>query len=262
MEHSYKDILEAIKSNKDIDAVFLQVCESAGGLRQPVEQIAKAIKDSNKDIIVVADAITAVGVEHINTKDIDVLIAGSQKALMLPPGLSVVGLNEKAIEKIGQKPTGYYFNLFAEFKKQEQNTTAYTAPTTLIIGLNEVLKKFETIGLDNLYKDTKKRAEASREALKAIGLTIYPKTPADAMTTIKTDKAEKIRELLKSKFDVNIAGGQDHLKGNIFRINHMGLIEPYQASWVLNSIEKSLEILGIRKFNGEANRVFMEVYFA
>ncbi len=97
---SVEDIIDALKNDADIDAIFIQVCESAGGLRHPVEEIAKAVKALNRDIMIVADGITAVGVEPIDTSDIDVLISGSQKAFMLPPGLAMLGLNAGAMETL------------------------------------------------------------------------------------------------------------------------------------------------------------------
>jgi aspartate aminotransferase-like enzyme len=255
------EVVQAILDDPSIDAVFLQICESAGGLRHPVEEIARANKDVNSDITIIADGITAVGVEKIDTTDIDALITGSQKALMLPPGLSMIGLSNDAVAKIEKKPAGYYLNLLTEIKKQRQNTTAWTAATTLIIGLESILEKLKEIGFDNLYKDTQRRAKASREALKSIGLEIYPSSPANAMTTISTENSSEIRKLLKEKYDLNIAGGQDHLKGKIFRINHMGLVTPYEAAWAVNAVEKAMDDLHIRKFDGTANKVFMQGYF-
>lgn len=259
---SVEEVVTAIEANSDIDAIAIQISESAGGLRHPVEAIAEAVKKINPEIMVIADGITAVGVEQIDVTNIDALIAGSQKALMLPPGLAIIGLSNAAVEKIGEG-VGYYFNLASEIKKQRQNTTAYTAPTTLIIGLLEVL---ETIagqgGLDLLYSNTARRAKATRAALEAIGLHSYPKVPAKSMTTIDDRDAAKIRSALKEEYGVNVAGGQDHLKGKIFRINQMGLIAPHESIWVVNAIELILHHLGRLKYAGVASKVFNEVYFA
>ena len=259
---SVEEIVEAIKADSDIDAIFIQVCESAGGLRHPVEAIAKAVKDINADITIVADGITAVGVEKIDTTNIDALITGSQKALMLPPGLSMIGFSNEAVAKIELKSAGYYFNLASEIKKQKTNTTAYTAATTLIIGLGSILKRLKEDGFENLYAKTALRAKSTRDALNAIGLEVYPTTPANAMTTIYCEESNAVRKVLKEKFDLNIAGGQDHLKGKIFRINHMGLVADYEAVWAVNAVEKALDELGIRTFDGTANKVFMETTFA
>ena len=206
-------VLEAIKENSDIDAIAVQISESAGGLRHPVEELASAVKKINPNIMIIADGITAVGVEKIDVTNIDCLIAGSQKALMLPPGLSILGLSNSAIEKIGSGK-GYYLNLASEIKSQRKNTTAYTAATTLIIGLLEVLESIEKSGgIEKLYSDTQLRAQAVTSALESIGLHIYPKSPAKSMTTIDDENASEIRTMLKEEFDVNVAGGQDHLKG-------------------------------------------------
>ena len=259
---SVEVVLDIIKNDSDIDAIFIQVCESAGGLRHPVEELAKAVKAFNQNITIVADGITAVGVEKVDTSNIDALIAGSQKALMLPPGLSMIGFSLDAVAKINKKPAGYYLNLASEIKKQKTNTTAYTAATTLIIGLREILSFIKNNGgFDSLYEKTAQRAKATRNALEAIGCEIYPSTPTNAMTTIKTDKSNEIRKILKNKYNVNIAGGQDHLKGNIYRINHMGLVEDFEASWVVNALELAMDELNIRTFDGTASKVFLSNMF-
>jgi len=131
----------------------------------------------------------------------------------------------------------------------------------LIIGLRTMLTKIESVGTEKLYHDTKMRAEATKKALQSIGLDIYPLTPAPAMTTIAFEKADELRKILKTKYAVNIAGGQDHLKGKIFRINHMGLIETYEASWVVNAIELALADMGVRVFDGMANMTFNKQLF-
>lgn len=256
-----EEVVAAVKANPAIDALAIQISESAGGLRHPVEEIAKAVKAINPNIMVIADGITAVGVERIDVEHIDCLLAGSQKALMLPPGLAILGLSNGAIEKTG-KGKGYYLNLASEIKKQSQNTTAYTAATTLIIGLGAVLKAIdEGEGLSKLYGNTARRAKACRAALEAIGLHSYPQKPARSMTTIDDENASEIRTILKEDHYINVAGGQDHLKGKIFRINQMGLIEPYEITAVVTAVELALAKLGRRDFDGTASRVFTETYY-
>ena len=255
------DVEEALHQHPDIDAFFIQICESSGGLRHPVEEIASAIKAINPDVTVVADGITAVGVEPIDVSNIDALITGSQKALMLPPGLAMIGLSAHALRKIGSG-SGFYFNLASELKKQREGTTAYTAATTLIMGLKEVLTMLlREIGRDELYDQTDRRATATRVALEGLGLAIYPKNPANAMTAIVDEQAEEIRKILKNRYKVNVAGGQEHLKGRLFRINHMGFIEPYEAAWVVNAVEMALADLGRLTYEGKANKIFNTIYF-
>lgn len=249
-------VIKAVKDDDKIDAIFIQVCESAGGLRHPVETIAKEVKKIRSNIMVVADGITAVGVEKLDTTNIDALISGSQKALMLPPGLALIGLSEEAMKVIENGGAGYYLNLKTELKQQKKNTTAWTAATTLIIGLKAMIEKLHVEGFDKLYSDTEKRSIATKKALKSLDLKIFPKTPANSMSAVYDEDAAKIRKILKEKYSVNIAGGQDHVKTTLFRINHMGLVADYETAWTLNAIELALEELGRRKYDGAANAIF------
>ena len=133
--------------------------------------------------------------------------------------------------------------------------------TTLIIGLNAIFDAIEVDGFDALYDNTQRRANATQSALEAIGFSMFPKTPALAMSTVFDEDAEAIRKVLKVKYGVNMAGGQDHLKGKLFRINQMGLIPVYESAWVVNAIELALADIGRRDFDGTASRVFNEKYY-
>lgn len=309
---SAQEVIDALKADSSIDAVALQVCESAGGLRQPAEEIAKAIKAHDKNIVVIADAITAMGVESIDTTHIDALIGGSQKAFMLPPGLSVVGLSSYALELCEGKKSegaksegvksarawnsGLYFDFATELKNQRKNTTAWTAPTTIICGL---VRYFEIVqamgngadldsaldsttlesslqeaalekGLESAYAHTKRLALAARAAVKELskdsagkpsGIAMYPHAPALAMSAIHHDThAAQIRQKMKA-YGVNVAAGQDHIKEKIFRINHMGLVRAFEASFVINALELSLDALGLRKFDGKGNAAFIKALY-
>ncbi len=258
---SLESVMEELKNDSDIDAVFIQICESSTGVRHPVELIAAEIKKINPNIMVVADGITAVGVEPIDSSNLDCLITGSQKALMLPPGLAMMGLSDAAISKIESKPSGFYFNLATELKNQRKNTTAWTAATTLTIGLEKVLADMFEYGIENKYKDIEKIAKATRAALDAIGLKQFPKNPALSMSTYELDGANALRKMLQNEFKVNIAGGQDHLNDKIFRINHMGYVEVYHAAWAVESIEIAMEKLNMRKFDASASRAFATSYY-
>lgn len=255
------DIESIINENKDIDSIFIQFCDSSGGLEHPISDIAKAVKNINSDINVIVDGITAVCVQEIDDSNIDVLIAGSQKAFMLPPGLSMLWLSEQAISNLDNKKPTHYFDLSLEIKNQIKNTTAFTPATTLIIGLNAILDSFLENGINNLYKDTDKRAKSMTKAINSIGLEIYPKSPANAMIVVKHPKAKEIKERLKNKFKISVAGGQGDIKDTIFRINNMGLIAINELGYILSSIELILEEMDIRPFDGKANYVFLKEYF-
>ncbi len=254
-----EQIKAILEKDKDIDSLCIQVCESAGGLRHNVESIAKMAKSLNPKIVIIADAITAMGVEEIDTSNIDVLIGGSQKAFMLPPGMAILGLSDYAVNLAEERDIGFYFNLKTELKNQRKNTTAWTAPTSIIIAL---AKYFESVDLAQVYKETKARGKALESAIRTLGLKIYPKNPAIAMATIYNENSPEIRRILKGDYGVNVAGGQDKLKESIFRINNMGLIEVYEMAWVVNAVELTLDKLGIRAFDGSANKVFLSEYYA
>ncbi|PAF46373.1 aminotransferase [Helicobacter sp. 12S02634-8] len=258
-----QEILQALQKEPEIDAVCMQICESSGGLRHPIEEIAAAIKGFNPQIVVIVDAITAMGVEDIDTTHIDALIGGSQKAFMLPPAMSIIALSPLAVRLAEQRDVGFYFNLKTELKNQQANTTAWTAPISLVIGLVAYFEEVERLGgITKIYEQTQKRALATQKALQGIGLKIYPKAPALAMTTIfDVDNAAAIMKLLKKDFGLTLAGGQDRLKTSIFRINHMGIIPVYEALWVVNAIEMALDRLRIRSFDGSANRIFLQAYY-
>lgn len=258
---SVEDVADALQANPDIDAIFIQVCESAGGLRHPVEAIASAVKKINPDIFVVADGITAVGVEPINVANIDALITGSQKAFMLPPALAMIGLSQKAADHLETtNGNGFYFNLATELKNQRKNTTAWTAATTLIQGLDAMLAHIESLG-ESFYSDTRARHSAGLLALKAIGVDIYPQTPALAMLTVYHPKAKEARKWLKNKALVNAAGGQDDLADSLLRINNMGLVTAHEIAWSINAFEMALEKIGDRTYDGTAIKVFTQNYY-
>ena len=232
------EVVEKVKTGK-FDSLFIQISESAGGLRHPVEEIARRVKEVNPEILVVADGITALGVEKIDTSNIDIIIGGSQKAFMLPAGLAMLGVSQFGKERIG-KGRGFYFNLAVELKKQEEGTTAFTPAVNHIIALNLVLEKLEKMGLENHYAFTAHRHRALMEAVKELGLAIYPKAPAKSMVAIELENAEKVRKILKEKYQILVAGGQDHLKGRLIRINNMGIVTPDRLVYIVNSLELAL----------------------
>ncbi len=256
------DIENAINEHKDIDSIFIQYCESSGGLEHPVADIAKAVKNINSDINIIVDGITAVCVNDIDDSNIDVLIAGSQKAFMLPPGLSMLWLSEQAVKNLDKQKPAHYFDLSIELKNQRKNTTAFTPATTLIIGLNAILDVFFKSGIKNIYKNTENRAKAMKKAILSIGLEIYPKAPANAMIVVKHKQAKEFKTRLKEKFNISVVGGQGDIKDTIFRINNMGFIEISELSYILNSIEFILDEMDIRPFDGTASCEFLKTYWA
>ena len=256
-----EEVRKALAQNPDIDASALQICESAGGLRLPAEEIAAEAKRIRPGIFVIADAITAMGVEPIDTTHIDALIGGSQKAFMLPPGLAILALSKQAVALLDKEGgVGFYFNLATELKNQRKDTTAWTATTTIIQGLDAMLTHIATLGADRFYAETQKRHEAGLDALRAIGLLIYPKVPARSMLTVYHEEAAALRKWMKNRAAVNAAGGQDDLKDKLIRINNMGLVEPMEIAWAINALELALDKAGARVFDGAGSKTFSKIY--
>ncbi|GAA9446839.1 alanine--glyoxylate aminotransferase family protein [Helicobacter pylori] len=255
-------ILNAFKANPNIDAFCIQACESSGGLRHPVEKIAQAIKETNPNVFVIVDAITALGVEPLEITHVDALIGGSQKAFMLPPAMSLIALSQKAIERIEERNVGFYFNLKSELKNQRNNTTSYTAPILHTLGLQRYFELVQNLGgFEALYKETKRVALAAQKAVLALGLKIFPKSPSLSMTTIINEHAKELRNLLKEKYQVQFAGGQEPYKDTLIRINHMGIIPVYKSAYALNALELALNDLNLREFDGVANTTFLKQYY-
>ncbi|RDU72283.1 alanine--glyoxylate aminotransferase family protein [Helicobacter aurati] len=257
---SIEEVVQHMQNHKDIECVCLQICESAGGLAHPYKEVFAFIKENYPHVFTIADGITAIGVEEIDITYIDALIGGSQKAFMLPPGLAIIGLSDVAVDFIESNSSGYYFNLARELKNQRNNTTAYTAPTSIIIGLKAYFDRLHSqkLTMQDVYCYTATIANAVSEAMQALTLKIYPKVPSKSMTVIESPLAKDIISMLKEQYNINVANGQDHLKNKIFRINQMGYIPLHEMAFVLNAIELSLHALNIRKFDSIANRVFYE----
>ncbi len=215
---------ETLDKNPDTKGVLFQISETSTGAYHDYKAIGELCKE--RECLAVADAITALGVYNIKPEEegVDVLIGGSQKALMLPPGLSVLWFSEKAASRINKEIPKYYFDVAKEAKKQREGTTAYTPAVSLILGLRESLEMLLEEGMENVEKRHRLMSEATRAAVEALGLKVFPENPAISVTAVYTEDAEHIRkELLK--LGIRTAGGQDHLKGKLFRISHMGYLD-------------------------------------
>jgi aspartate aminotransferase-like enzyme len=239
-------IIEEKLAKEDYRAVYIQASETSTGVYHPVREIAAIVKKYPKTALVV-DAITALGVVNIPTDEwgLDIVVSGSQKALMLPPGLAFASISPKAWGLIEKSDIPkFYFDFKREKKSIDENTTAYTPAVSLIIGLNEVLKSMRAMGLEGIFKKHDQLARACREGLKAMGLKLFaPESPSDAVTAVYSPEgmdAGKIVKGLRDQFNMTIAGGQDQAKGKIFRIGHLGYYDPMDIVSVLSAVEITL----------------------
>jgi len=242
-----KEVLEQVP---DAKALFMQASETSTAVLHPVREIA-ALVAARENTIIVLDAITGIGVFNIPTDEwkLDVVVTGSQKALMLPPGLAFATLSDKAwgfVEK-SDLPK-FYFDFAKEKKNQVKYQTAYTSSVALIMGLQVALDHIKKEGLPALFARTEKLASATRTGVKAIGLELFaPEAPSPACTAVKVPEGidgNKIPTLIRERHGVAIAGGQAQLKGKIVRLSHMGYMSAYDVLTGLVALELTLHDLG------------------
>jgi aspartate aminotransferase-like enzyme len=243
-------VVDALQKDPAIKAVYVQASETSTGVAHDTRALAEIVR-SREETILVVDAITALGVFDLKTDEwgIDVLVGGSQKALMLPPGLAFVSISDKAWRLADKaKNAAFYFNFKKEREAQQKNQTAYTAGVSLMIGLKEVMKMLKAEGLGNIFARHARLAHAMREGMKAAGLSLFPKqSPSDALTVVSAPAGvdgQAIYKNLREQYGITAAGGQDHLKGKIFRISHMGYMDTFDVIQALAATEMVLRGLG------------------
>jgi aspartate aminotransferase-like enzyme len=243
-------VADALKKDPSIKAVYIQASETSTGVAHDTRAIAEVVRNCDETILVV-DAITALGVFDIKTDawGLDVVVTGSQKALMLPPGLAFVSVSEKAWRLADKAKNGaFYFDFKKERDSQAKNQTAYTPAVSMILGLQEVLKMLKAAGLDTVFGRQAQMAHAMREGAKAAGLFLLAKdSPSNAVTAILAPAGvdgQAIYKNLRVQYGITAAGGQDHLKGKIFRVSHMGYLDRFDVIMTLAAIEMVLKGLG------------------
>jgi len=248
-----KEIAKKVKANPKIKAVFATLCETSTGVATDIEAIGRLLKDT--PAVLVVDAISGLGAIDLKTDEwcADVVVSGSQKGLMLPPGLGFISVSAKAWKLVeSSKCPKYYFDLKEAKKALDKTDTPFTSAITLIIALNESLKMMKQDGLENIFSRHKKMAEATRQAVKALGLELFAPTAAsDVVTAVKVPggiDGERLVKAMRDTYGVTIAGGQSELKGKVFRIAHMGFIEEFDIIAGISCLEKVLTQMGY-KFN-------------
>lgn len=236
----------ALDADPSIRAVYVQASETSTGVEHPVKALAE-VTGKRPGVILAVDGITGVGVFDLPMDQwgVDILLTGSQKALMLPPGLGFIAWSEKAegFLKEADLPK-FYFNLKAEQKKQLENQTAWTPAVSLVVGLKEVLGRIRAEGLEGVFRRTARQAEATRAAAKALGLELYaPKAPSNACTAIQMPEGldgQALKKTLRQAYGFIVAGGQDQAKGKILRVAHLGYFDTFDAVLAVSALEMAL----------------------
>ncbi len=260
-----KKIEATLKSDSSIRAVYTQASETSTGVKHPIREIADIVKRYENTVIVV-DAITGIGVFDISMDKwgIDVLVSGSQKALMLPPGLAFSALSDKAWKFVERSNLPrFYFDFKKELKSAQKNQNSFTPAISLFVGLRESLNLIRKEGMEAVFQRHERLAAATRAAVKALGLELYaPDSPSNALTAVKVPEGiqgEKLKNLFFEKFGITVAGGQDQAKGKIIRIAHLGYYERLDMVMVISALEMLLKEMGYSFELGKGVRAAEEI---
>ncbi len=247
-----EQVADALKAHQGARAVLMQASETSTCAIHPVAEVAAVTRASGAMLIV--DGITSVGVfeQKMDEWGIDALVTGSQKALMLPPGLGIIALSPRALERAQTvRAPRYYFDLIRELKAQrDEHTTAYTPAVPLVFGLNEALAMIHGETLETVFSRHRIMAAATRAAAPALGLKlIAPECPAPGVTGILTPEkvdGSKLVRLMRDELGVSVQPGQDHMKDKLVRIGHMGYLAPFDMLIAVSALEIGLARLGYR----------------
>lgn len=259
-------IKDFLQQNPMIKAVFTTYCETSTGVLNPIQKIASAMREVS-DALLIVDGVSCIGGVDVNMDDwgIDVLVTGSQKAFMLPAGLSFVAASERAwkIIELNTRPR-FYFDLSTYRKSLLKDTTPFTPALSLLFGLEQVLVLLENEGLDNVYKRHELMMKMTRAAFKALDIPLLT-SDLDASPTVTAVIPEDfspvaLRSILKEEFNLVIAGGQQHLSDKIFRIGHMGYCSPADVLQIIGMIELGLIKVGKEIALGKGIAAAQQIY--
>ncbi|MEI7922886.1 MAG: alanine--glyoxylate aminotransferase family protein [Planctomycetota bacterium] len=241
-------VANALSEHPDTACVMGTLSETSTGTGHPVEAIGKIV--AGTEAVFAVDGISGVGAMecHADAWGIDLLCVGSQKALMLPPGLAFVTVSPKAWKKIDAFDSpSFYFNLKTARKKMEDFDTPYTPAHTLIIGLCVALRRILAEGVDQVWARHKRMSDACQAGVQALGLSLFSARPAEGLTAFVVPEGVKdsaIRNKLQEKFGIYTVGGQDKLKGKIVRIGHMGYTDELDVVAGLAALEMVMAEIG------------------
>jgi aspartate aminotransferase-like enzyme len=240
-----------VRAHAGLRGVLFQASETSTGVMHPVKAVASRVR-AHSEALICVDAITALGVCPLPMDEwgLDVVVSGSQKALMLPPGLAFLSLSARA--QLARKRADlatFYFDLKAEDRAMASGQTAWTPAVSLIAGLDVVLQRLRERGLAPVFQHHARLAEGTRRGVQALGLKLFAQTsPADSVTAVRVPSeipdGKKILSYLRDHFAITVAEGQDAFQGKMFRLAHLGYFDELDMLTVLCAVEITLKQLG------------------
>jgi aspartate aminotransferase-like enzyme len=246
---SPEQLAKGLADHPDAAAVLATLSETSTGVAHDLAAFGRLVAASPSLLLV--DAISGLGAMECRTDDwkIDMNVTGSQKALMLPPGLAFLSVSEKAWKQIDKNaaPRAFYFDLKKYRAKLETGDTPFTMAHTLIRALAVSLKRIQQEGIENIWARQARNSAAARAGFQALGLELFASRPAHGLTVVKVPSNIDGQELLtklEKQYGIKLAGGQDHLKGKIIRLAHMGYIDQFDVLTALAGVELVLLEMG------------------
>jgi aspartate aminotransferase-like enzyme len=258
-------IAEALRQHRGARAVLMQQSESSTGVLHDVQAVAAVTRGT--DAILVVDAVSSLGIADLQMDawGVDVVVSGSQKGLMLPPGVAFCAVSEKAWGhvKTARLPR-YYFDFLAEKKSIDRGEPRFTPAVGIMLGLREVFRMLDAEGLPAVFRRHDRLARATRAGVRGLGLEVFAKaTPSPALTAVVAPPAvdsEKVLATYGSSHNITIAGGQGEMKGRVFRLGHMGYVGDFDVVTALAALEQVLDELGHPVEWGAALRAAQQVF--
>ncbi|GAB6188664.1 serine-pyruvate aminotransferase [Marinitoga arctica] len=255
-------IKELLEKNPDTKVVFTTLSETSTGTVHPIKEIAEIVKDKNT--IIAVDAISGMLAQPLKMDEwnLDIVVTGVQKGFMMPPGIALISVSEKAWKVIEEnKNHHYYFDLKAYKKKYPDSP--YTPPVNLVYQLAKSVQMIKNEGIENVWERHRIMADATRAAVQAMGLELFAKKPGNVLTSIKVPEGidgGKILKYLRDEEGVTFAGGQAHLKGKIIRIAHLGYMSKYDVIVGISALEMALKKFGFDVELGSGIKAAQEVF--
>lgn len=259
------DLVSRLMDQDDrIDTILCVHSETSTATASDIESVARVA--SERGALLIVDCITSCGCLPFKFDEWDIGIAftGSQKALMLPPGLGLACVSPKAWRRIDESDCTAFYNDLKAYRKSVRNwDNPYTPANTLVLGLQKVLHGIKERGLESIWQETRMLADATRAACKAMGMELFSKNPVDSVTAmVVPDGVDEgqLRKTMRSKYGMQIAGGQDHIKGKVIRIGHMGYVDSADTLAVIGALELALIEQGHKMEIGSGLKAAQEVF--